>query len=177
MDDAVARTGPRLKSAARPAHLAAAAALLAALGGCVLAPATAPPGSPSAPSQLHAMPSAGTGAGPVRALTPASAAPAAAPLPPGAALDRLLGELRPLLPTELRPGFEQAQRRWQLYAETDCRWQRGLSDGGSAGALVYGQCMKNRAAQRVGDLKLLLCEGFGLTGPCEASARYDRLAD
>lgn len=121
-----------------------------------------------------------SGSGPM-AAPPSAAAPAAdagaAALPAPAALQRLLDELRPALPAELRPGLELAQRRWQRYVEADCAWQRTLTDGGSAGALVYGQCMKQHAAQRVGQLKTMLCEGFGLTGPCDASARYDRLAD
>ena len=132
---------------------AGAGLLAAALAGCALAPSGAvPPPALPAPSQPPALP---------------------APV----ALERLLAELRQALPPELRPGFELGQRQWQRYAEADCAFQRTLTDGGSVGALVYGQCMKAKAGQRVAELKTLLCEGFGLTGPCEASARYDRLAD
>ena len=37
--------------------------------------------------------------------------------------------------------------------------------------------MTAKARVRINELKLLLCEGYGLTGACEASARYDLLSN
>ena len=110
----------------------------------------------------------------VLASAPAAAAPAAEPQ---AALAKLQTELKAAVPAENWAAFQTAQRSWERYARADCDWKRSLSDGGSVGASQYGRCMTAKRQARINELKLLLCEGYGLTGACEASARYDLPAD
>ena len=105
--------------------------------------------------------------------TPAVAAPGAEPLAATAALAQLQTELQAVVPAETWATFQTTQRSWEGYARADCDWKRSLSDGGSVGASLYGRCMTAKARVRINELKLLLCEGYGLTGACEASARYD----
>ena len=104
------------------------------------------------------------------ATAPAAAAPTAEPQ---AALAKLQTELKAAVPAETWAGFQTAQRSWERYARADCDWKRSLSDGGSVGASEYGRCLTAKRRARINELKLLLCEGYGLTGACEASARYD----
>ena len=104
---------------------------------------------------------------------PAAAAPGAEPLTAPAALVKLQTELKAVVPAETWAAFTAAQRSWERYARADCDWKRALSDGGSAGASLYGRCITAKQRVRINELKLLLCEGYGLTGVCEASARYD----
>jgi hypothetical protein len=101
-------------------------------------------------------------------------AAAAAPAP---TFQQLLVEIKAVLPPENKPAFERAQRLWQDYANGDCEWRRSLLDGGSAGASLFSRCMAAKTRARAAEIKPLLCEGFGLTGPCPESARFDKLAD
>ena len=109
----------------------------------------------------------------VLATPPAAAAPSAEPLAAPAALAKLQTELKAVVPAENWAAFQATQRSWERYARADCDWRRALSDGGSVGASLYGRCMMAKQRARINELKLLLCEGYGLTGACEASARYD----
>ena len=113
----------------------------------------------------------------VLSTPPAAAAQAAEPLAAPAALAMLQTELKAAVPAETWAAFQTAQRSWERYARADCDWKRSLSDGGSVGASLYGRCMTAKRRARINELKLLLCEGYGLTGACEASARYDLPAD
>ena len=108
---------------------------------------------------------------------PTLAASVAEPQPAQAALLKLQTELKAAVPAETWAPFQLAQRSWERYARADCNWKRALSDGGSVGASGYGRCMATKARVRINELKLLLCEGYGMTGACEASARYDMPAD
>ena len=106
--------------------------------------------------------------------TPSAAAkPAAEPLAGTAPLAKLQTELKAVVPAETWAAFQTAQRSWERYARADCDWKRSLSDGGSVGASLFARCMTAKQRARINELKLLLCEGYGLTGACEASARYD----
>jgi hypothetical protein len=40
--------------------------------------------------------------------------------------------------------------------------------------MEYATCMTGLTWARIGELKHYLCEGFGLTGDCAASRRYNR---
>jgi uncharacterized protein YecT (DUF1311 family) len=103
------------------------------------------------------------------ALVNAEAAPAA----PADNLKRLIAELKATAPAETWASFEKAQQRWDAYAKADCEWKRTLFDGGSIGAQQYGRCMNGKARARIAELKLLLCEGYGVAGSCDASVKYD----
>jgi hypothetical protein len=101
-------------------------------------------------------------------------AEAAAPAP---TFQQLLVEIKAVLPPDSWPAFERTQRLWQDYAKADCEWKRSLLDGGSAGGPLFGRCMTSKTKARAVEIKLLLCEGFGLTGACPESARFDKLTD
>ena len=105
--------------------------------------------------------------------TPAVAALGAEPLAAPAAMAQLQTELKAVVPAQTWAAFQTTQRSWERYARADCDWKRSLSDGGSVGATLYGRCMTAKTRVRINELKLLLCEGYGLTGACEASTRYD----
>ncbi|MDQ2693854.1 MAG: DUF1311 domain-containing protein [Pseudomonadota bacterium] len=87
-------------------------------------------------------------------------------------LQRLLGELESTLPPPAWSALKAAQERWEQFTASDCAWQRGMFEDGSAAGLVQGQCLEAHVGQRIEDLKLFLCEGYGMTGPCEASEKY-----
>ena len=108
---------------------------------------------------------------------PAAAAPGAEPLAGPAQMAKLQTELKAVVPAETWAAFQTTQRSWERYARADCDWKRSLSDGGSVGASLYGRCITAKRRARINELKLILCEGYGLTGACEASARYDLPAD
>ncbi len=97
----------------------------------------------------------------------------AAPATPAESLKRLIVELKAVAPAETRASFDKAQQRWDAYAKADCEWKRSLFDGGSIGAQQYSRCMNGKARQRINELKLLLCEGYGVAGSCDASVKYD----
>jgi uncharacterized protein YecT (DUF1311 family) len=109
------------------------------------------------------------------ALTLANVQAAAAPA--ADALKRLVVELKAVAPTETWASFEKAQQRWDGYARADCEWKRSLFEGGSIGAQQYTRCMNGKARQRISELKLLLCEGYGVAGSCDASVKYDNLGE
>lgn len=88
-------------------------------------------------------------------------------------LESLLSELRPSLGEEQQAAFDSVQQQWQEVREADCQWESSLFDGGTVQSDIYEGCMSQAASQRIERLKLLLCEGWGMTGPCEASERYD----
>lgn len=96
-----------------------------------------------------------------------------APTSPAESLKQLITELQAVAPPESWASFKKAQQRWDVYARADCEWKRALFDGGSIGAQQYARCMNGKSRQRIGELKLLLCEGYGVTGSCDASVKYD----
>ena len=87
-------------------------------------------------------------------------------------LQTLLRELKrslaPLSFEELR----KIEDDWARLRERDCRLETHLFSGGSVAPLVYARCVEARTRERINRLKLFLCEGAGMTGPCEASERY-----
>ena len=65
-------------------------------------------------------------------------------------------------------------RRWISLRDAECRWESGLAGHGSVAAMVFSDCITTHTRQRIEWLSPLLCEGFGVTGPCAASERYGR---
>ena len=87
-------------------------------------------------------------------------------------LDALLRELEGILQPSSLSELRNIQADWAKVRERDCRWEHSLFSGGSIAPLVYARCVEARTLERISRLKLLLCEGAGMTGPCEASERY-----
>jgi uncharacterized protein YecT (DUF1311 family) len=93
-------------------------------------------------------------------------------------LDTLLKEIRPSLPPARRKPLETAQAHWIRYRDAHCDWVASASEGGTIQPTVRTTCLANVTWERIGELKLTLCEGgAGLGGPCTASRRYDRPRD
>lgn len=90
-----------------------------------------------------------------------------------AKLEALLAELRPTLDSEQRAALDSVQTQWQELRGADCRWESSLFEGGTVQSDIYQGCMSQLAGQRIERLKVFLCEGWGMTGSCEASERYD----
>ena len=92
-----------------------------------------------------------------------------------ALLDALLTQIRPSLHEAERQGLEEAQRHWVRYRDAHCSWVASGAEGGSIQPTVRATCLANVTWDRIGELKLTLCEGgAALGGPCAASRRYDR---
>jgi uncharacterized protein YecT (DUF1311 family) len=87
-------------------------------------------------------------------------------------LASLLAELDRALPPHERQGLAALQARWLELRDLDCTWERGFFEGGSVAPMAYATCIANQTDQRIERLKIFLCEGAGMTGPCEASGRY-----
>ena len=87
-------------------------------------------------------------------------------------LTQLLQELRPSLSAQEAAALDTIQQAWSNVREQNCAWQRDLFQGGSTGPLIYWNCVQSQTASRIDQLKILLCEGRGMTGPCEASEKY-----
>jgi uncharacterized protein YecT (DUF1311 family) len=89
-------------------------------------------------------------------------------------LDGLLKELTAKLDAPDKERLEEVQSQWGKYRDAHCRWQAGFFEGGSVQPTMYSTCLSALTWNRIDELKLNLCEGAGMTGPCEASKRYDR---
>jgi uncharacterized protein YecT (DUF1311 family) len=95
-----------------------------------------------------------------------------------ALLDMLLGELRPSLKAAERKALDDVQRHWTRYRDAHCNWVASASAGGTIQPTVRATCLAGVTWERIGELKLALCEGgAGLGSPCAASRRYDQPLD
>jgi uncharacterized protein YecT (DUF1311 family) len=88
-------------------------------------------------------------------------------------LDTLLAELQRKLPTSRYSQLKVAQGRWSQYLVAHCKWEYGTAQGGTMASIMESGCEADLTADRIAELKVHLCEGEGLTGPCKASRRYD----
>ena len=91
-----------------------------------------------------------------------------------ATLARLLDELRDTFESASWGELQELHAQWQTLSENECAWQRGLFGRGSVAPMVYAYCIKSRTDERIAWLKIFLCEGAEMTGPCDASRKYDR---
>jgi uncharacterized protein YecT (DUF1311 family) len=87
-------------------------------------------------------------------------------------LAALVVELDGVLQPAVRQSLASVQAHWVALRELDCKWERSLFEGGSVAALVYATCIADQTEQRIDRLKPFLCEGAGMTGPCDASGKY-----
>jgi uncharacterized protein YecT (DUF1311 family) len=89
-------------------------------------------------------------------------------------LEGLLKELAAKLDAPDKERLEEVQSQWVKYRNAHCRWQAGFFEGGSVQPMMYSTCISALTRNRIEELKVNLYEGAGMTGPCEASKRYDR---
>ena len=64
------------------------------------------------------------------------------------------------------------QKEWVEFRDLDCSWESGAYAGGSIEPLIHSNCLTARNLERIDRLRIFLCDGGGMTGPCEASERY-----
>ncbi len=89
-------------------------------------------------------------------------------------LDQLLQELQlKYQGKDQGPVLIQIQQDWEILKEKDCLWQKSFSGNGSIAPTLFYLCLFRHNSERIDELKIFLCEGAGLTGPCEASKKYD----
>jgi uncharacterized protein YecT (DUF1311 family) len=88
-------------------------------------------------------------------------------------LHALLDALRASLPADAWRTLRRVQGEWHEFVERDCAWERRFAKGGSMASLVQARCQERHTLDRIAKLKVFLCEGRGLAGPCEGSHRYD----
>ena len=91
-----------------------------------------------------------------------------------ARLDALLKELGGVLNKSQLSRLMTVQERWASYRAASCQWHASFLDGASMQPMQYATCLASETWARIDDLKYHLCEGFGLTGECAASRRYNR---
>ena len=87
-------------------------------------------------------------------------------------LAALLAELDRVLVPAARRGLASVQARWVELRDLDCKWEQSEFEGGSVAPTVYANCVASQTEQRIQRLSIFLCEGGGMTGPCEASRKY-----
>ncbi|MFI5398095.1 MAG: lysozyme inhibitor LprI family protein [Candidatus Binatia bacterium] len=95
-------------------------------------------------------------------------------------LERLVGDLRSKLAArqpEQWARLEANQRKWGEFVDHDCKWEAAFADGGSIQPLVHARCVARATAQRISRLRIVLCEGEGMTGECPESRKYEENAE
>lgn len=90
-----------------------------------------------------------------------------------ARLDRLLGELgdKYSAPADAE-ALRAVQEQWVEFRDLDCAWESAPYAGGSIQPLVHLSCLESHNLARIDRLRIFLCDGGGMTGPCEASEQY-----
>jgi len=88
-------------------------------------------------------------------------------------LDQLIAEISSRADSARRAQLQGVQEKWKAFRDSDCQWQANAFTGGSIQPAVYAECIVALTEARIADLKLQLCEGFGVRGPCAESRRYD----
>jgi uncharacterized protein YecT (DUF1311 family) len=88
-------------------------------------------------------------------------------------LERLVAEISSGADSARRVQLETIQAQWKAFRDNDCQWQADAFAGGSIQPVVYSQCITALTEGRIAELKLQLCEGFGMRGACAASRKYD----
>jgi uncharacterized protein YecT (DUF1311 family) len=92
-----------------------------------------------------------------------------------AKLDELLAELKSYLGEARFAPLNVIQLQWQQYRDDECDFEAHHDGGsGSIAGSVFATCVDTITRERIDQLKLLLCEGGGLTGECKQSRRYDQ---
>jgi uncharacterized protein YecT (DUF1311 family) len=88
-------------------------------------------------------------------------------------LKQLLAEISSRADSARRVQLAAVQSKWESFRDSDCTWQADAFLGGSIQPAIYSQCITSLTEARISDLKVQLCDGFGATGSCAASRKYD----
>ena len=90
-----------------------------------------------------------------------------------ASLDQLLAELGGKF-GDSADGAELAavQEQWERFRDLDCAWEAMPYAGGSIQPLIGASCLEAHNRARIERLRIFLCDGGAMTGPCEASEKY-----
>jgi uncharacterized protein YecT (DUF1311 family) len=87
-------------------------------------------------------------------------------------LDDLLAALRAKLSVPEWKELQSVQEDWSRFVDHQCRWEASLLEGGSIAPASSASCQRTLTRQRIDVLKSFLCEGAGMTGPCQESRRF-----
>lgn len=91
-------------------------------------------------------------------------------------LDQLLYELQVEFQNKDQgPSLAHIQQGWEALKEKDCLWQKSFYGNGSIAPMIFSLCQSKYNLERIEELKIFLCEGAGMTGPCAASKKYDEV--
>src|ERR1051326_2419697 len=82
-------------------------------------------------------------------------------------LKNLLNELEASLGVQQLKTLQETQLKWTEYRAMHCKWQAAFFDGGTIQPTIFSGCISNVTWNRIDELKTNLCEGSGMTGPCE----------
>ncbi|MBG0753201.1 lysozyme inhibitor LprI family protein [Pectobacterium aroidearum] len=82
-------------------------------------------------------------------------------------LNRLYQDVaKRLVIEEHKPLLKSAQRKWIAYRDADCEFQTFPTTGGSIHGMLYSQCLTQKTAERVEELKSMLrCKEGDLSCP------------
>jgi uncharacterized protein YecT (DUF1311 family) len=89
-----------------------------------------------------------------------------------AKLNSLIAELGKHMGTFRYLTLLQNEADWEKTAQAHCKWLASFFEGGSVQPLQHQGCLVEQYQQRIEVLRMMLCEGAGMTGECEASLRY-----
>ena len=88
---------------------------------------------------------------------------------------QLVSELREPLSKASYEALQAIHQEWRANRDATCRWEMGLVQGGSIAPTIYADCIVTLTWQRIDYLKAFLCDGGGMSGPCDRAGRYERL--
>jgi uncharacterized protein YecT (DUF1311 family) len=88
-------------------------------------------------------------------------------------LIRLLAEISSRVDSARLAQLHSVQEKWNAFRDSDCHWQADAFPGGSIQPAVFSQCVSALTEARIADMKLQLCDGFGVRGSCAESRKYD----
>jgi uncharacterized protein YecT (DUF1311 family) len=87
-------------------------------------------------------------------------------------LQNLLNEIKQRFSEDNWNQLSVIQSNWETYRESDCRLYQELFEGGSIATMQYEICLYNHDVDRINQIKIYLCDGYGMTGPCDESNNY-----
>ena len=87
-------------------------------------------------------------------------------------LGQLIEALQETVSADKWNELQTLQTEWEQVRDANCTWEASFFGEGSVQPTNYQLCLANYNQQRIDRLKIFLCEGAGMTGPCPASEQY-----
>ncbi|MCB9077318.1 MAG: DUF1311 domain-containing protein [Anaerolineaceae bacterium] len=87
-------------------------------------------------------------------------------------LSQLIEALQETISAEKWNELQALQTQWEPVRDANCTWEASFFEAGSIQPANYQLCLADYNQQRIDRLKIFLCEGAGMTGPCPASEQY-----